>query len=204
METAKMFLEANKGVTLLPAQTSVILKLDSFFRERGQVSHVTSGVRTSESQLRVIREYCLRKNLTAQYPEIMKCGVEDKFTQGDIPDGNVLKWHPIWKLRKHVYAWQFAWSKLLTEKILISPPVRAECLFEYVRNGKNYYMKEMPPSNHIITGTNPHGAIDIGGGEDGISDEVEIVSEAMRVSPGIGIRSMVLERENNCLHLNIL
>lgn len=202
MET--QFLKVNRGVTCSDKQIEVINKLDKFFERAGKVSYVTSAIRFPTDQLRIIKEYCIKKDVAKQFPELLTCGVEDKYTKDDLPEKFLSRWHPIWKIKESIYQWQFAWSKLLLIGIIINPPVRAECLFEYARNGKSLYMKAIPASPHMITTDRPNGAIDIGGGANGINDEVEIVSGALTQSPDIGIRNMVIERENNCLHLNII
>lgn len=176
------FLRLASGVVLAPVPDVVIAKLDRYFARANHTAWVTSVLRTPEQQLGVIRKYAVLKEVDKEYPEILTCKVEDKDANGVY------------------YKWQWAWSRLLNIGIIINPPVAAKCLFDYYRRGVNMKGRIIPPSIHS-SGL----AFDIGGraGVDPTPvDELEIVTEAMSEEPAIGIASLLLERGNNCLHVN--
>ncbi|MEM5810623.1 MAG: hypothetical protein QXP66_01835 [Candidatus Aenigmatarchaeota archaeon] len=159
----------------------VIAKLDKYFARYNHKAFVTSILRTPSKQLEIIREYVILKGLDKEYPEILSCKVEDK-TSDDL------------------YVWQKAWSKLLNIGVIINPPIAARCLYDYWRGGVNKKGELIPPSPHFFGN-----CFDIGGGggkNSSISDELSIITTAMNEDKKIGIRNIVLERENNCLHIN--
>jgi hypothetical protein len=157
-----------RSVVLNERLNSVLCAIDKYWPPNGET--VTSGVRTPEDSLRIIRTYLKRKDLARIYPEAMTCAIDDK-------DGDI-------------YAWQTAWSHLLSLKVIINPPLPAKCLMDYYRNGKNKKGQIIGQSPHI-RGT----AIDLSG----IDSEVivkRLVEDGM-------IRSYLVERENNCIHIDI-
>jgi hypothetical protein len=88
----------------------------------------------------------------------------------------------------------------LNNDVIVSPPIDVECLFDYWKNGVNKRGHIIRASSHRL-GTE----FDIGGrgGEDHtVDDEVSIVRFAMADCPGIGIRDITVERQNNCLHVS--
>jgi hypothetical protein len=91
--------------------------IDCDFKEHPET--VTSGVRTSEDQLRIIRQYLKSKGLADNYPEAMTALVDDR-TDDD----------------EH-FVWQKAWSHLLSVGVIINPPLPAVALMDYIRNGVN-------------------------------------------------------------------
>ena len=108
----------------------------------------------------------------------MTCQVEDKD-----PDGN--------------YSWQLAWSNLLNVGVIINPPVKAICLMNYIRKGvnkKGQYINQTPHSS----GT----AFNIGGGSNGIMDELTVLNDALKEKKIPGLKSFLAERENNALHVD--
>jgi hypothetical protein len=87
----------------------------------------------------------------------------------------------------------------LNRGVIVSPPLDAEVLFDYVKNGVNKRGQIIPATSHRL-GTE----FDIGGrgGENQtVDDEVEVVRFAMADNPGIGIREIKVERLQNCLHI---
>jgi hypothetical protein len=113
----------NKYLTLAPnviltdELDKVISSIDEYFSAHPET--VTSGLRTSEDQLRIIRKYLVAKGLDKKYPEAMTCATKDKHTIND------------------EYVWQKGWSALLNVGVIINPPYGAICLMDYYRRGKN-------------------------------------------------------------------
>jgi hypothetical protein len=105
---------SNKYLTLAPNVVltdeldRVISSIDEYFSAHPET--VTSGLRTSEDQLRIIRKYLVAKGLDKKYPEAMTCGTKDKLTAND------------------EYVWQKGWSALLNVGVIINPPYGAICL----------------------------------------------------------------------------
>lgn len=171
-------LKISPGVVLTERTEPVILKLDSYFNFPALV---TSVLRYPESQLGIIRKYLISKGLNKAYPETFNKGVNDKIHHDKYGD---------------IYAWQLGWSKLLNIGVIVNPPIQAACLMDYIRNGVN-------KKGQVINGS-PHfkgGSIDLGGGANGINDEIEAVKKA--IAGGVKIISYLPERENNCLHLDV-
>jgi hypothetical protein len=135
---------------------------------------VTSAVRTPDDQIRIIRQYLRKKGLQVFYPQAMTCELDDLITK----DG------------KQIYAWQEGWSALLNAGIIVNPPYEAECLMDYFRNGVN-------KKGHWI-GQSPHvkkKAFDLSG-TDSLTIVKRLVEDKM-------IRGYLVERENNCIHVDI-
>lgn len=178
------WLTVGPGVIRTPVTDKVIVALEPYFAEKQHKAIVTSVLRTPESQLELIKKECIRRGMDKEFPKILTCGVDS-----------------ITNLKTGIYAWQQAWSRLLSLGYIVNPPKAAVVLFDYWKNGKNKKGEIIQPSSHLL-GT----AFDIGGrgGLDKTpADEVEIISGAMARNPKIGIRSFLLERENNCLHVNV-
>ncbi len=165
------------GVTLTDTIDPVIAALDPYFE--GRHAYVTSGLRTKESQLEVIRQYAKLKGVAKEFPTILTATVDAKA----MFDG------------RSVFAWQTAWSRLLEKGVLVNPPVAASPLFDYVRGGVNKKGAIIMPSPHI-RGT----AFDIGGGADGIEDERAIIALAVGHVPGL--LRVTPERENDAIHID--
>ena len=165
------------GVTLTEIIDPVIAALDPYFD--GRKAFVTSGLRTKEHQLDIIKQYAKLKGVAREFPQILTAGVDSKaMFEG-----------------RAVYAWQTAWSRLLERGVIVNPPVAATPLFDYVRSGANMKGVTIMPSPHM-RGT----AFDIGGGDDGIEDERVIIALAIGHVPGLA--SVLVERENNAIHVN--
>lgn len=178
------FLKVNKSVVLTTTIEPVIIALDKYFEAEGKVAFVTSGLRDATSQLSIIRGYLAKTGLDKKYPEAITCQLNDKKQFGT----------------KMIYAWQEGWSALLNKGIIINPPLPAECLMDYFRNGKN--------KKGQIIGSSPHfngTAFDIGGGVDGVegsvTNEWRIISKAL-ADKVKGLKGLLLERNNNCVHVD--
>lgn len=184
MKTAfdNRFLKVHKLVILTPVIEPVIIALDSYFEKEGKIAYVTSGKRDAITQLSIIRGYLAKTGTDKFYPDAMSCKLEDKKQfEGKI-----------------VYVWQPAWSALLSKGIIINPPIAAEVLMDYMRDGKNKKGQIIQPSPHF-KGT----AFDIGGSTDGIDGNV--VSELNIIKKALadklpGLKGFLPERNNNCVH----
>lgn len=169
------------SVRLTDTIDPVIASLDPYFEKAKLKAFVTSGLRTSKDQLRIIQKYLIRQKLDSQYPECAFCtDVHMKF-----------EWNG-----RDVFQWQPGWSALLNVGVIINPPLPAECLMDYFRSGNN--------KKGQIIGSSPHfngTAFDIGGGGNGIDDEMNIIQLAVddRVP---GLKGFLAERNNNCVHVD--
>jgi hypothetical protein len=88
------------------------------------------------------------------------------------------------------YVWQKAWSHLLNVGVIINPPQPAVALMDYIRSGVN--------KKGQLIGMSPHTrgtAFDLSG-----LDSLSIV-QSLKLKGKI--RSYLLERENNCIHVDI-
>lgn len=171
-----------------------LLLLDKYFTFKKHSAVVTSGIRSPEDQLRIIKQYADKNNIT--FPEW------DKYINLSPPTDLRLKvlitedkMNPAIE-GKRVYWWARVWSALLNKGIIISPIFTAEVLYDYYKDGINKKGFILPPSNHI-----KGKAFDI----DGSIPEYNIVKFAMAIDSEVKkkIRSVLLERNNNCVHCNI-
>lgn len=171
------FLIVAANVVLTPVNEPVIIALDKHFEKANLKALVTSGKRTSEDQLRIIRSYLKSKKLDVKYPEALSCTAMEK-----LADGN--------------YKWQMGWSALLNAGIIINPPLEAVLLMDYFNakgvNRKGFLFHATPH----LTGK----PFDIGGGEDGLNNEIAVIESAKKDIPAIV--GWVIERKNNCLHVD--
>lgn len=174
------FLLVKDGVVLTEHITPVIERLDPFFEAHKLTAWVTSGLRRPEDQLRIIRNELNKRQLSQHYQEAFE----------DI--GNKTQWEG-----KEVYAWQPAWSKLLSLGFIVNPPYPAEALMDYFRPGSDENKKGK------IIGDSPHTrgtAFDIGGGKDGVQNEALVMRAAM--GNVRGLKGYLIERNNNAIHVD--
>lgn len=168
-------------VRLTPHIEPVIFVLDGYFKAANLKATVTSGERTSGDQLTIIRNYANTFKVDQEFKEIVTCGVMDKIDFGS----------------EKIYTWQRAWSRLLNIGVIINPPLDAKPLFDYIRNGVN--------KKGVMIGKSPHyygKSFDIGGGIDhDPSNELSVVKKAINDKIP-GLRGYLLERKNNCLHID--
>lgn len=165
------------GVLLTEVIDPVIAALDPFFE--GRHAYVTSGLRSKENQLEIIRQYAKLKGVAKEFPSILTATLDGK---------TMFEGHA-------VFSWAPAWSRLLERGVIINPPIAAAPLFDYVRSGVNKKGIIIMPSPHM-RGT----AFDIGGGSDGVEDERVIL--ALAVGHVAGLNRVLVERENNALHID--
>jgi hypothetical protein len=172
------YLKVNSNVVLNPLIEKVVCELDKHFEKANIKAVVTSGVRTPDDQLRIIRQYLVSTKLAVKYPEALTGEVTDKLPNGD-------------------YNWQMGWSALLNSGFIINPPFKAKLLMNYFNaQGVNRINAEFNQTAHA-SGV----CVDLGGGGNGLNDEIAVVTEAKKEIPEIV--SLVIERNNNCLHLNL-
>ena len=176
----------NDGVVTNPNIDKVLGNLDYFVSNSQYTDvtlYITSAVRTTESQLKIINNYAYLKSVIYK-PEM----VEDVNKKIFIP-----------VLGKEVYSWQRTWSKLLNIGIIVNPPFEAEVLEDYWKtinglkvNRKGTMIKGSP---HILGK-----AFDVSG-RNGIDLTFACLDTAMK--SGVGITNILIERENNALHNDI-
>lgn len=172
------FITFGEHFVVTPIIMAVIEQLEAVFAAENYPVCIVSGLRTDEDQLRIIRDYLVKKGLDKKYPEAMHCKATDQYTW----NGQI------------VYTWQPAWSALLNSGIIINPPIGAICLMDYVNHaGENKKGKFIDASVHF-KGT----AFDIAGANDGIGPETAIIQKCLGKIKGLV--GYVSERGNNCLH----
>jgi len=172
------FLKVKDGVVLTPIIDKVITSLDPYFEKHP--SFVTSGLRTPNDQLRIIRNALTSHGLANEFKDAFEKQIFDRITfQGE-----------------SVYAWQPGWSKLLNIGFVVNPPYTAKALFDYFRPGSADNRKGK------IIGQTPHKdgtAFDIGGGANGITDELACIQKAMGDKLP-GLKGFLAEHGNNAVH----
>ena len=181
-----IYLTVGKNAVLTPHMEEMAVALEPRFAAKQLFATITSGVREPEDQLRIIRQYITSKGLDKKYPDAMVCKVTDTVTINY--EGKPLI----------VYVWQMAWSNLLNIGVIINPPAQAKLLMDYINAaGKNRKGDIFEPSIHF-----KKKAMDIGGGGNGVNDEAAIIQEAIKDKVP-GLVSVVIEHNNNCVHINI-
>ncbi len=159
----------------------VLTGLDKICEELGIKLLATSGLRDSTDQLDLIRKYLINNGLRNQYEDVFKHNFDEKVT--DPTHGEI-------------YAWQLGWSRLLNIGVIVNPPKDAICLLDYKRDGINKKGMLIHKSPHF-NGT----CIDLGGGNNGLEDELKVVKLAMaRKLPGLV--GYLYEPKNNAIHLD--
>jgi hypothetical protein len=170
-----------KNVILTEHIDPVIADLDVFFKESNVHSTVTSGLRKPEDQLRIIRGALVTHRIADDYPEAFESMTGRITYNGET-----------------VYSWQPGWSRLLNAGFIVNPPLPAKVLMDYYRPGSEVNRKGQ------VIGQTPHAsgrAFDIGGGPNGLNDELRAIESAMGKVEGL--KGFLLERNNNCLHVDV-
>jgi len=174
------FLLVKDSVVLTEHITPVIERLDPFFEAHKLTAWVTSGLRTAGDQLRIIRNELNKRGLSGGYQQAF----EDIGAKIQYED-------------QEVYAWQPAWSKLLSVGFIVNPPYPAVALMDYIRPGSKVNKKGQ------MIGDSPHTrgtAFDIGGGKDGVTNEAMVMEKAM--GNVRGLKGYLIERNNNAIHVD--
>lgn len=162
---------------MTPILEQVIEACEPYFAKYGHHAEVTSGLRTPEEQVNLIKKFAAQHNV-GSFKELTKADVDSK--------GMV-------DLR-YLYFWQRAWSWLLHIGVIVNPPRDAECLFDYWSGGINKRGQIIHASPHFLGKS-----FDTGGGTDhDPSNEFGILQEAKM--NGVGIVTLKLERANNAVH----
>lgn len=177
------WLKVLENVVLTPTLEECICLLDPWFEKHELEAWVTSGVRTYDHQLKVIRERAIACGLGKEHPDL------------DHVDLNV----PIMFDGKLIPTWQLIWSECLTRGQMVNPPTPTACLFPYTKpNG------DKRAAGNVIP-TSPHQrerAFDIGGGKS--LDSVAIVVSEAFISKTISNMSGYLkEPAQNCMHVDV-
>lgn len=169
----------SNGVKRTPSTDAVIAKLQPIFVQESFKAYVTSVLRLKEDQLRIIENYARDKGIIGK-------DVHLEFVSTTTLDGTA---YPLW---------QVVWSKLLSKGIIINPPVPAQVLLDYFRDGKNKLGQWIQPSPHFLGNS-----FDIGGFNE--TNTAEMCAEILnRVKAQVGIKTVLLERANNCVHNDVL
>ena len=93
------FIAIRSGVKLTQEIEKVVRELDAYFRTANLPVTLTSGYRTPEDQLRIIRDQSIRRGISRKYPSIKTATVDN------------------------VASWLDAWDELLNrEKYIVNPP----------------------------------------------------------------------------------
>jgi len=161
-------------------------RLDKYFQDFNSVRYITSGMRDAIAQLGVIIAYAKAYDIPVNFAK---------------EDVNVKL------LSTDNYVWQEVWSRLREKGLIINPPYLASCLYDHTKNGQ--FIK----AGTIIPAT-PHSSgycFDMSAWRGNqsesqaksVDDEAKIIQVAMDLDADIGILSYVIERANNCLHINI-
>lgn len=147
----------------------------------GTVLDVTSGLRTPEQQLAIIGKYAAFNGTF--FPEYEPGNVHDKVL---VPDAG-----------RELYRWQRTWSRLLLLGIIVNPPLAAEVLEDYIRDGVNKKGELIQGSPHY-TGH----AFDLSGGRNGVNmQELKTILHGAKEA-GAPIRRFLVERQNNAIHVD--
>jgi hypothetical protein len=173
-------------VKLTPTLDNGIFLLDKHFQKFNAVRYVTSGKRDAIKQLDIIIAYAKAYDIPVNF---VKEDVNVKILSSDN------------------YVWQDVWSQLRVKGLIINPPYLASCLYDHIKNG------QLIKAGTIIPAT-PHSRGDCfdmsawrGNQTENeaksVDDEAKIIQVVMDLDSEIGILSYVIERANNCLHVNL-
>lgn len=167
------------GVIRTDVTDAVIERLDPYFFRAGIEDEITSIKRTPQKQLLIIESFARKYHLIANE---ITLNMKDTtiFEGAEVP------------------VWQVVWSRVRAKGVIVCPPVRAQVLVDVFIDGENIKGLYREPSEHFY-GT----CFDLGvrpGNE--INREYNVVKTAWL--DGIGIKKIVLERVNDCIHVACL
>ena len=172
------WLRVENTIALNSTLDCAIHGLDAYFEAAKAVRYVTSAIRTPQEQLRIIIELARKTGITALFSDT------DMRT----------------KTNNDYYIWQPVWSELLAQGFLVNPPIAAEVLSDYVRDGVN--------KKGCIIKESPHfygRAFDINGANKntsgGIETCVQVLESARPAWPDFLVKSYQVEKQN-CVHVN--
>ena len=182
-----MNLNVRPGVVLTGVMIPVIEALDPWFVLAKKYAEVTSGKRDPEEQLDIIKRYAKTKNVDREFPDIITAKLEGRVRYG--------------KEDAEVYSWVMAWSRLLQEGVMISPPITAACLFDYEHPTKGLIKAgTVKQASEHFCQTNVH-PFDVGGGGSGINDKLDLIQKAHASGTIPGFVDFLVEHENNAIHI---
>jgi hypothetical protein len=166
------------GIKLNARLSQVIQQIAPF--AGGTMLKITSGLRDPIGQLSIIGKYAAIHGVKFS-----------EYQVGNLYDQVIIGGFGV------VYRWQQTWSRLLHLGIIVNPPLAATCLEDYTHPSKGF----------IKAGTFIQGSPHIQGTAFDISAAnnkdrvVDILSSAL--AGGADIKDFLIERENNCVHVNI-
>ena len=166
------FLVVQSQVVLTPAIDNVIALLDPVFEKENLQAHVTSGLRTADKQLSLIKEKAIALGVDKEFPEIHDAAVTNQAS------------------------WIKAWSRLLTKGFMINPPVSAECAFDYKKP-----TGEVRKAGHLIGISNHQRghSFDIGGEIEKIE---ALIKSVIANEKEIPIAGFLFEPVNHAVHVD--
>lgn len=181
--TENKYLKVQASVVLTPTIEETICLLDPWYEKHDLKAFVTSGVRTYDEQLRIIKERAVACGLALEHPDLAHA------------DLNV----PIMFDGKLVPMWQLVWSECLTRGQMVNPPTPSACLFPYTKpdGGKRAAGNVVPTSPH-----QKERAFDIGGGQS-LDSVVLVVSEAFASKSLPTLAGYLKEPAQNCCHVDV-
>ncbi len=170
---------------------------------------VTRGHSSPLDQLRTIEQFAHAH--TCLFSEFIHDNLHDKtkvWIRGE--EKEVYLWQQTWSMLLHLY-----WMSKGLRGAKVNSPFAAECLFDYVADGRNKKGEIIQPSPHIKELTDPkpcpidfsqriNGRIvngDMIGGTPDIHAVAGIMEKAK--SAGAGIRNITVEPANGCVHIDI-
>ena len=163
----------------------VIEKLEPYFEQAGIVGRVTSVLRDKFMQLADIQKF-------AQDAKLILDGFQLDFEHMTTFQG------------REVPYWQLVWSTLLSRGIIVNPPIPAECLMDYVRDGVNKKGQTIQQSPHFTGDCFDFGGRVIVNGQ--LVDKLDAVYQLLikATADGVGIlktpSSPFIEHGNRCVH----
>lgn len=186
METKTAGLLIGNEVEHTPHIDQGIKELDAAYTKRGIFGFVSSGFRSPEHQLRVIRGLALKAHIDHEFPYFNTMTLESKTTfEG-----------------KEVFEWQVVWSRLMNLMYDVNPPEKAELLMSRIKGGTDKKGKVYPQTQHA-DGI----SFDVEGhfqGQERLDQYTAALEEAMAGGEVPSIASYTKEPPtgNNCLHCN--
>lgn len=177
------YLTVRPGVVLTPTLEDTICLLDPWFENHNLKAIVTSGVRTYDEQLRIIKQRALACGLGAEHPDLAHADLNT----------------PIMFDGKLIPMWQLVWSEALVRGQMVNPPTPTACLFPYTKpdGGKRAAGNIVPTSPH-----QRERAFDIGGGNS-LDSVVVVVSEAFISKTIPTLAGYLKEPAQGCCHCDV-
>jgi hypothetical protein len=170
------------GVILTDSIRPGIAQLDAAYKDRNISGLVSSGLRTPERQVDVIRGLAKDAGLEFDYLDSMNLNSTTSYS------GAV------------VFQWQIVWSKLMSLMFDVNPPIAATLLMDRFIGGVNKRGKVYPPTEHSFGIS-----FDIEGeygGQQLLDIYTNAFLDAVKENEVPAIISYTKEVKNNCLHLN--